>query len=592
MIRAFATADIREAEYALVQKAPTDQLMKKAAGAVAETCAQLVSVRRGASVAASPTSRGAATGRVVALVGGGDNGGDALYALAFLARGGTRTDAVILSEHPHERGLRAAEAAGVTIHRPDLAEAPRRLAVSVARVVSGCDVVVDGLVGTGASGALREPLSSVVDVLAQALRDAGSRLGRGHRLGGDEHRHAGSTGQPAKRPHVVAVDIPSGLGGEDGQVAGPHLVADVTVTMGAVKPSALLAPACYSVGQVRVCDLGLPLPPSVAKVTSLEAGDVGCILEAPNQRDHKYTRGVVAVLAGSREYPLTGVMCVEAAARAGAGMVRYFGPDEAALAVLTRIPEVVTARGRFQSALVGPGLASQDEQRVAEAREIVRQAKAAHLPVVIDAGALDAWNRLLATVPEQLPGPQAVLTPHAGEAARLLSRLGEGRTRGGVSRAEVEERPAYWAGVLAKETGCVIVCKGAATTICAPSGDLVVQRHAPAWTGTAGSGDVLAGTIASVLAGGQARAEQAGRQLSQSDLVQAAAAGVWLHGQAARIACGLDPYAQPIGYIAGHEIPTPEPPGAGAPIVATDIAEALPRAVSLALAAGPLRYAG
>lgn len=579
-MRAYDQAVIRAQEDEAVRAAGVDHLMKKAAGAVAETCAQLV-VERG-----DGTRR-----RVVALVGGGDNGGDALYAVAMLQKQGIDCDAIVLHPSVHPRALCAAEAAGVQVHRPALDRSARQVALAAARVVSGCAVIVDGIVGTGASGPLREPAASVVAVVAAGLAEAGSRLGRTRKQSSPDG-HRAQSAPPARRPLVVAVDTPSGAGATDGTLAGEHLAADVTVTMGAVKPSALLPPAAHATGQLRLVDLGLSLPADAERVRSLEAGDVGCLWAVPGCGDHKYTRGVAHVLAGSTDYPLTGVMCVEAAARTGAGMVRYTGPADAALAVLTRIPEAVAAPGRYQASLVGPGLSPLDDQRLDEAAEAIRYACASRLPLVLDAGALGAWRHLMATLPQARPGNLTVLTPHAGEAARLLTELGCGSTRGGVSRAEVEAAPLAAAHRLTELTGAVVVLKGAATLIVAPGAIPYVQNQAPAWAGTAGSGDVLAGILVSTLAAAEAACEEAGTTLTVDALARHAAAAVWIHGTAARLAAGLSALPAGTGDTHALDMPAPEPVGAGAPIVATDIIAAIPDAVRAALAAGPLRYAG
>ncbi|MBD3689958.1 bifunctional ADP-dependent NAD(P)H-hydrate dehydratase/NAD(P)H-hydrate epimerase [Nanchangia anserum] len=579
MISAFDTATIRQAEYDLVAHAPLDHVMKKAAGAVAETCAQLIAARDLARA-----------GRVVALVGGGDNGGDALYAVAMLARSAIECDAVILHAEPHPRGCQAAEDAGVHLVRPDLSRSPRAVAQAVARTVIGCDVIIDGLVGTGGRGALREPFATVVTLVRAGLADAGDRLGRTRRQS-PQTGHRPGTSERSRRPLVVAVDTPSGLGGEDGSVAGVHLPADVTVTMGALKPQAVLPPASYSVGQVRLCDLGVTIS-TPERARSLGAGDVGCAWSVPGPSDHKYTRGVAQVVAGSTEYPFTGVMCVEAAARTGAGMVRYSGPAEASLAVLSRVPEAVGAPGRFQACLLGPGLSERDDARIEQAGELMRTAHAANLPMVLDAGALRAWRRLVSQLPGGEIGPLAVLTPHAGEAAMLLTHLGAGSQRGGISRAEVEAEPLRWATRLTECTGAIVVLKGAATLIVAPGEIPYVQHQAPAWAGTAGSGDVLAGILVAVAAAAQAQSEQAGAELTQADLARRIAAGVWVHGTAARLAAGLRPDRPAAVDALSVQAEDVEPIGAGAPIIATDIIAAVPQAIRHALAAGPLRYAG
>ena len=300
---------------------------------------------------------------------------------------------------------------------------------------------------------------------------------------------------------------------------------------------------------------------------------MGALWPVPGPEDHKYTRGVVQVVAGSAAFPLTGVLCVEGAGRAGAGMVRYVGPEDAAFAILSRFPEAVSGAGKHQCLLVGPGVDPKDSARVREALNQAVQAATSGIPLVLDAGAIDLYPQIISQIPGGTLTHRTILTPHAGEAARLLSTLGAGGGRGGVSRAEVEASPAAWVQYLADKTGATVLLKGAVTLIASAEGTMFSQAGAPYWTGTAGSGDVLAGIVGAVLAQHQARAEQTGHQLSPSQVSAAVASAAWVHARAARKAAGL-PFScsQPDSVN-----------NLGAPVVATDIARQVPGAIAYAL---------
>lgn len=537
MIEAFEKQTVRQAEAKVVAEHPHGALMKKAAGEVSDTTVEFL-LARGAKVEET---------RILGLVGGGDNGGDCLYALSYLAKLGYPCLALLLSGKPHEKALAAAEKAEVTIERVDLAGSARQIARLAARRARAAQVWIDGLVGTGVNGKLREPLAQVAAELTHLYESRSSKVLR------------------------VAIDIPSGIFTDDGRLPGPFLGADVTVTMGGHKSSCLLPPAAYHFGKVRLVDLGLQM--KEPRLARLEAADAGALWPVPGPEDHKYTRGVVQVVAGSAAFPLTGVMCVEGAGRAGAGMVRYVGPEDAAFAILSRFPEAVSGAGKHQCLLVGPGIDPKDSSRVREAVNQAVQAATSGIPLVLDAGAIDLYTEITSQIPGGTLNHRTVLTPHAGEAARLLSALGAGGGRGGVSRAEVEASPAAWVQYLADKTGATVLLKGAVTLIASAGGTMFSQAGAPYWTGTAGSGDVLAGITAAVLAQHQARAEQSGHQLSASRVSAAVASAAWVHAMAARKAAGL-PFA----------LSDPESAySLGAPLVATDIARAIPQAIAHAL---------
>ena len=537
MIEAFEKQTVREAEAKVVAEHPQGSLMKKAAGEVSDTTVEFL-LARGAKVEET---------RILGLVGGGDNGGDCLYALSYLAKLGYPCLALLLSNKPHEKALAAAEKAEVTIEPVDLAGSARQIARLASRRARAAGVWIDGLVGTGVNGKLREPLAQVATELNRLYESRNSKVLR------------------------VAIDIPSGIFTDDGRLAGPFLGADVTVTMGGRKSCSLLPPAAYQFGQVRLVDLGLQM--KKPRLARLEAADVGSLWPVPGSEDHKYTRGVVQVVAGSSSFPLTGVMCVEGAGRAGAGMVRYVGPEDAAFAILSRFPEAVSGAGKHQCLLVGPGIDLKDNSRVREAVNQAVQAATSGIPLVLDAGAIDLYPQIISQIPGGTLSHRTVLTPHAGEAARLLSTLGAGGGRGGVTRAEVEASPAAWGQYLADKTGATVLLKGAVTLVASPEETMFSQAGAPFWTGTAGSGDVLAGITAAVLSQYEARAEQSGYQLSTSQMSAAVASAAWVHAMAARKAAGL-PFScsQPDSVN-----------NLGAPVVATDIARQVPRAIAYAL---------
>lgn len=537
MIEAFEKQTVRQAEAKVIAEHPQGSLMKKAAGEVSDTTVEFL-LARGAKVAET---------RILGLVGGGDNGGDCLYALSYLAKLGYPCLALILSDNPHEKALAAAKKAEVTIEQIDLTGSARQISRLAARRARVAGVWIDGLVGTGVNGKLREPLAQVATELTRLYESGRSKVLR------------------------VAIDIPSGIFTDDGRLPGPFLGADVTVTMGGRKSSSLLPPAAYQFGQVRLVDLGLQM--KEPRLARLQAADVGALWPVPGPEDHKYTRGVVQVVAGSAAFPLTGVLCVEGAGRAGAGMVRYVGPEDAAFAILSRFPEAVSGAGKHQCLLVGPGVDPKDSARVREALNQAVQAATSGIPLVLDAGAIDLYPQIISQIPGGALTHRTILTPHAGEAARLLSALGAGGGRGGVSRAEVEASPAAWVQYLADKTGATVLLKGAVTLIASAEGTMFSQAGAPYWTGTAGSGDVLAGIVGAVLAQHQARAEQTGHQLSPSQVSAAVASAAWVHARAARKAAGL-PFScsQPDSVN-----------NLGAPVVATDIARQVPGAIAYAL---------
>ena len=501
---------------------------------------------------------------VLLLVGGGHNGADTLLAGGLLSHSGCAVTAVLATEHPHPVALEEARSHGVTVYGAgyrsddgtgqDSAEA---MAAIEAFLVHG-GLVLDGLTGIGATGALRPDAAALIAPLIAA-------------------------GEPGRRPlRVIAVDLPSGTGVDDGTVSGPVLAADRTVTFTCLKGCQCLPPARHLCGVVEVVPLGLPAPTSRPLARRPVDGALGDYLTRvvgePGPGDHKYTRGVVGLWAGSESYPGAAVLAASGAVRAGAGMVRLSAPRRVEDLVLAARPEVVPAAGRVQALVLGPGIDPADTTRADEVRAVLaptlgpcgkdRQCPT-RVPTVVDAGALSILPELLT---EDLScTPLHVLTPHAGEAAALLIALeGQGTPAQETrrwSRERVEAHPGLAAREICRRTGATVLLKGATTLIAEPQRPLVSVDGGPGWMASAGSGDVLAGILGAVLAGAAARWEQSAPDASGVDpvldaLVDSVAAGVRLHALAGAYAAASPQGAGGAG-TGGH------------PIAALDIAAAL-----------------
>ncbi|PRB45356.1 NAD(P)H-hydrate epimerase [Arthrobacter sp. MYb23] len=397
---------------------------------------------------------------VTVLVGKGNNGGDGLFAGAFLARRGMRTTAVLAAAEVHQQALAAFAAAGGRILRLEPGNA-EELAVMCA----GDDVIIDALLGTGARGGLRDASAE----LMASLQELRPRL-------------------------VVACDLPSGLDASSGEVHWPVLDADVTVTFGGIKAGLMADPGEGCAGRVELVHIGIEnsLEHHHPELRRLIAPDLGALLPHPGRRAHKYSRGVLGVVAGSARFAGAAALSVHAAALAGAGMVRYIGPREAAQLVLARTPEALWEDhhpGRVQAWLLGSGV--DGEEQLQRAREASALALADDLPVVVDAGALSL-------LPERCPA-HWILTPHAGELATLLNSLAStGEVK--VTRDDVESRTLHYVRQAAEQTGATVLLKGATTLVSSPSGVVFSQSEGTAWMATAGSGDVLAGVLGALLA--------------------------------------------------------------------------------------------
>ncbi|MGC0274558.1 bifunctional ADP-dependent NAD(P)H-hydrate dehydratase/NAD(P)H-hydrate epimerase [Pseudactinotalea sp. Z1739] len=537
MIRGYSAQAVRDAEApALAEGRP---LMRNAAFALAT---RTVALLRRHHIAVPGA-------RALVLVGGGNNGGDGLFAAADLIDRGVQVRCVLAHERPHPEGLAAARRAGAQL--VDLAGGVG--AGGLSRLGQWADVWVDALAGIGVQGALRGLPAQVVRVL-QPIR----------------------SGSPVD-PLVVAVDVPSGVGADPVRAAPPPpatgesdtgpggpgdhdepadgvLRADLTVTMGAPKTSLLIPPGAQHAGRVEVVDLGLggSFAAQEATVHRLTPTDVADLWPVPEPADHKYTRGVVGLVAGSPRFPGAGLLCAAAALGGGVGMVRYLGRREVADAVIGAHPEVVPEDGRVQSLVIGPGMADDDDLAAAMRRALRGWGLGEESPedgdaavaVVLDAGALDH----LPDAPAGLTRKPVVLTPHAGELETLLRRFGDE-----VRREQIEADPWTWAHRAARRTGTTVLLKGAITVIAPPDGGPgYSQADGTPWLATAGSGDVLAGILGAMLA-----------QAHPGDVAAVAAAAVVVHGRAAHLA--------------------------GGPLRSVDLAAAVPRAIADLLRTDPNR---
>lgn len=427
MRAAHTVAQIRAAEGQLMATLPTGALMQRAATGLAVLCAQRLI--------------GVYGSRVVLLVGTGNNGADALWAGAQLARRGAAVSAALAGEVVADALAAFCSAGGRVGSVLDLDDA---------------DLVVDGLVGIGGTGGLRWPELAV------------------------------------EGEHVVAVDLPSGVDADTGAVGGAAVRAGLTVTFGTGKPGLYVGAGRLHAGHVEVVDIGLGPFLDVPALALLDDPDVAMLLPARPPGGDKYTSGVVGIAAGSTTYPGAAVLATGAAVRAGAGMVRFAGVEHAAELVRARLPEAVVttvaagdgdgvvAAGRVQAWVVGPGLGTDDD-----AAAVVRAVLASDVPVLVDADALT----LCAQHPEWLQGRSGptLLTPHDREFERFGTTIGADRV-GAVRQ-------------LARDLRVTVLLKGDATIISDGARVLVNDTGSPVLA-TAGTGDVLSGGCGALLAQG------------------------------------------------------------------------------------------
>jgi len=531
---AYQVATVRAAEQALMELVPDGALMARAAAGLAAVSASLLAQAPGHVYGA----------RVVVLAGSGDNGGDALYAGAILARRGAAVTAIAAGSRTHPGGAAALKQAGGRVIQAtqEASSASTGTApAGAAALIGDADLILDGLLGIGGHGGLRDPFAGLA---AEAERA----------------RQAGAT--------VVAVDLPSGIDADTGAVDGPAVRADVTVTFGTIKPGLLVDPGAGHAGTVELVDIGLDphLPPEPA-LRAPQRDDISAMLPRPTAESDKYRRGVLGLLAGSDRFTGAVLLSSGGAVHGGAGMVRVVTAQVAAVLVRQTYPEtVVTVHpepagdgtgdgdgtgtgdgwdligsvGRVQAWTAGPGMGTGPDA-VARLSAIL----GTDLPVLVDADGLTILSQHKNLLPRQAP---TLITPHAGELARLL----------GGDPADVEARRLEHARRAAAELGVTVLLKGSTTVIASPDdGTVLVNPTGTPWLATAGSGDVLSGLTGSLLAQGLAPA-------------QAGLAGAYLHGLAARLAAEPAAEAGAAGEAAD---------GAGqAPIGASDVVRALPAA--------------
>jgi hydroxyethylthiazole kinase-like uncharacterized protein yjeF len=464
MRQAWRVADVRAAEKTLMATLPDGTLMQRAAAGLARRCLLLLGETGGVYGA-----------RVLLLVGSGDNGGDTLYAGARLAERGAQVRALLLTpERVHLAGLAALRRAG---------------GFTVGDLPDRADLVLDGIVGIGASGGLRPDAAAIVARLG-ALR-----------------------GRTGRRAVVVAVDVPSGVAVDTGDLPGDAVDADVTVTFGCLKPAHVVGAAATRAGHVELVDIGLrPVLRADPAVRIPDAADVADWWPRPGPESDKYSRGVVGVATGSAQYPGAALLSVRGALAGPTGMVRFAGSAHAE--VVRAHPSVVVApkvadAGRVQAWVCGSGLGTDEG-----ARTELRSVLATSLPVLLDADALTLLVDGQHADDLRRDAP-LVVTPHDGEFARLAGEAP------GADRVNAACRLAAW-------LNAVVLLKGDRTIVATPAGEAWVNPTGSPALATAGSGDVLAGLLGSLLAAGLAPQ-------------RAAVAAAYVHGLAGRRAAGSGP---------------------------------------------------
>jgi ADP-dependent NAD(P)H-hydrate dehydratase / NAD(P)H-hydrate epimerase len=466
MFELLSPAEMAEADrLTIADGTPGMTLMETAGRAVAEAVAGRHPPRTG----------------IVVVAGPGNNGGDGFVAARLMAERGYRVRLLLLGERDKLKGDAAAAARQWT--------GPIEPADPGA--VAGAGVIIDALFGAG--------LDRVVTGLPRAMIEA----------------------MNACDVPIVAVDLPSGVNGETGEIMGAAVHAAETVTFFRRKPGHVLLPGRLHCGKVRIADIGIrdtvlaQVPP---RVFTNGPELWGPFFPIPRADAHKYGRGHAVVVSGGLSHTGAARLAARGALRAGAGLVTIASPRDALavnatanLAVMVRPVDGADelsnflADRRLNVVVLGPG------GGVGEAmRDRVKAVLAGERSVVLDADALTSFADspdVLAECIMARPNAATVLTPHEGEFSRLFKSLS------GNSKLEK-------ARVAARQAGAIMLLKGADTVVAAPDGRAAIADNAPPWLATAGSGDVLAGFVAGLLAQGMPTFE-------------AACAAVWLHGEAA-----------------------------------------------------------
>lgn len=395
-------------------------------------------------------------GRIVAAVGPGNNGGDALIALRSLAAWGREVAAV---------PVRADVVRAELLHGWELT---RFDAANAAEAFAGAGVLLDGLLGTGAQGKPRPPFAKMI-------------------------RAINACGAP-----VVAVDGPAGVDFTTGATPGEAVRAAITVAFGAPKRGLLRFPGREHAGRIIVAEVGFPpLPADLATARIVTPAWARARLPRIPADAHKGTTGTVAIVAGGAGMAGAAIMAATAAARAGAGLVRVFSDEVNRLALHTALPEAVftgwgdepcpPALGGADGVVCGPGLGT--AERAAEVLHDVLATGSA--PLLLDADALN----LLAQNPsirDQAGERPLLLTPHPGEMARLL----------GCDTEDVTADPFAAADAAAERFRCAVLLKGAPSVVAARGEAVLVNVTGHSGIATGGTGDTLAGVAGALLAQG------------------------------------------------------------------------------------------
>ena len=459
---------------AAAQDVLTHELMERAGEAVAKSALEML--------AAIPSAAGKPH-RVLVLCGGGNNGGDGFVAARVLAEAGLAVRVALMGSITKLRGDAALAAAGWTG------------AIEVAE--PGClsataELIIDALLGAGLKGEVRENCRALINAVNSS------------------------------RVPVLAVDVPSGVDGTSGAILTEAVAARRTITFVRRKPGHLLLPGRLVCGTVELADIAMPdsVLAEVAVRTFHNEPDLwGATFPRPRLGQHKYDRGHAVVIAGAPENGGAARLGAQAALRVGAGLVTLASPPESlpinachVNAVMVRAFDGVKGLSKLlddrrkNAVLIGPGLGVNDNA-LDLAVAVLRSGAAAVLDADVITAAATNPLHLFANISHSAARP-VVLTPHEGEFARLFPDLVGSK----LERARAA----------AVRSGAVIVLKGADTVIAEPGGRAAINDNAPPTLATAGSGDVLAGLIVGLLAQGMPGFE-------------AAAAAVWLHGEAAAL---------------------------------------------------------
>lgn len=448
---------VREAELALFDSERMREADRRAAESGVPTI--LLMEAAGRAVAEACRRHFPAAERVLLLCGKGNNGGDGLAAARQLLILGARPRVLTLGKPTgaDSQVMLAALRAHLKVEELDLG--------SLDAALGGADLVVDALLGSGLSRPLEGQLAHLVDLI-------------------------NGCGKP-----VLAIDVPTGVDADRAVPPGQCVRATVTVQLAAPKVASVFEPARQAYGEQEVADIGIPdrllLAGRVARILTTRA------LPGLPEREpdaHKYQVGTVLVVAGSSRYPGAAELACRGAYRAGAGLVTLASTHRVAGGwpeiVFESVPERDGLLGligeeskRARAVVAGPGLAAELARQLPQLLEAWRQ------PFVLDAGALLPSEEMRAAVATH---GKCVLTPHAGEAARLL----------GVTASEITGDPLAAAARLAGTWRAVVVLKGSSTVIADPDGSLAVSRFGHPGMATGGTGDVLAGVIGAFVSTG------------------------------------------------------------------------------------------